>query len=55
LYRGDFEHWLGEVIHDEELVRRVHKVVDRKLEGEALRRALLEVVIARYNELDAYA
>jgi len=55
LYRGDFEHWLREVIHDEELVRRIHKAVDRKLEGEALRRALLEVVIARYNELDAYA
>lgn len=55
LYRGDFEHWLREVIHDEELARRVHKVSDRKLKGEALRRALLEVVIARYNELDAYA
>lgn len=53
--RGDFEHWLREALHDEELSRQVHKIGDRGLEGEALRQALLGVVIARYNELRAFA
>lgn len=55
LWRGDFENWLRGVLHDEELARRVRKVADRQLEGEALRQALLEVVIARYDELETYA
>lgn len=53
--RGDFEHWLREALHDEELSRQVHKIGDRELEGEALRQALLGAVIARYNELAAFA
>jgi len=53
LKRGDFEHWLLKVLHDEELARRVHKINNRDLEGEALRRALLSVVIDRYEELEA--
>jgi hypothetical protein len=53
--RGDFEHWLREALHDEELSRQVHKIGDRKLEGEALRQALLGAVIARYNELATFA
>ena len=55
LEQGDFEHWLHEALHDEELARRVHKVRDRNLMGEALRQALLEVVIDRYEELEALA
>jgi hypothetical protein len=55
LQRGDFEHWLREVLHDEELARLVHKISDRQLEGETIRQALLEAVIARYDELETYA
>lgn len=51
--KGDFERWLEQVLHDEELARRVHKIAHRQLEGEALRQALLEVVIDRYEELDS--
>lgn len=53
LRRGDFEHWLLKVLHDEELARRLHKISNRDLEGEALRRALLSAVIDRYEELEA--
>jgi hypothetical protein len=53
--KGDFEAWLRDVLHDEELARRVRKVSDRGLEDESLRQALLDVVLARYNELEAYA
>ena len=52
LERGDFEHWLQDVIHDDELARRVGKVAHRHLQGDALRRALREVVVARFDELD---
>lgn len=53
--RGDFEQWLHNVLHDEELARRIHKAADHHLEGEALRRALLEIVIERYEELELLA
>jgi len=52
LTRGDFERWLMAVLHDDELAQRVHKLSDRFLAGEALRQALLEVVVQRYDELD---
>ncbi len=52
LTRGDFERWLTAVLHDDELARRLHKLNSRGLTGEALRAALLEVVIQRYDELD---
>ncbi len=52
LARGDFERWLTAVLHDDELARRLHKLSSRRLTGEALRNALLEVVIQRYDELD---
>lgn len=52
LTRGDFERWLTTVLHDDELARRLHKLNSRKLTGEALRAALLEVVVQRYDELD---
>jgi hydroxymethylpyrimidine pyrophosphatase-like HAD family hydrolase/CheY-like chemotaxis protein len=53
LERGDFARWLGDVLHDEELAHRVASAGARQLEGEALRKALVEVVGERYDELDA--
>jgi Family of unknown function (DUF5752) len=55
LDRGDFQVWLQEVLHDEELARRIHKVASHHLEGEELRQALLDVVIERYEELEMLA
>lgn len=53
LTRGDFERWLTAVLRDDELARRLHKLNSRALTGEALRKALLEAVIQRYDELDS--
>ncbi len=50
--RSDFESWLSDVLGDGELARQVHKLDHRELNGEALRQALLEVVINRYDELE---
>jgi len=50
--RGDFEHWIHDVLGDGELARQVHKLGGRQLEGENLREALLELVIHRYSELE---
>jgi hypothetical protein len=51
--RNDFEHWLGSALQDAELARRVRKLAGHHLEGEVLRRALLNIVIDRYEELEA--
>lgn len=53
LERGDFERWLREVLHDEQLANRIHALEQGNLEGEGLRQALLEVVVSRYEELEA--
>lgn len=53
LQREDFARWLQDVLHDGELARRVRKVGNHDLQGEALRQALLEVVANRYEELDS--
>ena len=55
LQRGDLERWLRDVLHDEELSRRVGKVSRRNLQGESLRQALLDVAISRFEELDNLA
>jgi len=55
LGRNDFENWLVDVLHDQELARRIRKVAGRQLVDESLRQALLEVVIDRYEELDTLA
>ena len=55
LRRGDFERWFRDMLHDDELARRVHKIGSRDLKREVLRQALLEVVIDRYEELDNLA
>ncbi|MCB0154558.1 MAG: HAD hydrolase family protein [Anaerolineae bacterium] len=52
LQREDFEQWLKKVLHDDELARRISKIRRRNLFGPALRQALLQVVIDRYEELD---
>jgi hydroxymethylpyrimidine pyrophosphatase-like HAD family hydrolase/CheY-like chemotaxis protein len=55
LTRGDFERWLMAVLHDDELARQMHKLSKRSLAGEPLRRALLEAVVQRYDQLDTLA
>jgi hypothetical protein len=55
LERGDFAGWLREVLHDDELARRLGKLTNRGLSGEHLRQALLEIVIDRYEELESQA
>ncbi len=55
LSRGDFERWISNVLHDDELARRVRKIDSRDLQGEILREALLKVVAERYTELDSLA
>lgn len=51
--RGDFQNWLKDVLHDEELAQRVDKLAGRQLESEKLRQALQDIVYERYEELDA--
>jgi hypothetical protein len=50
--RGDFAAWCSGALHDEELARRVSKIAGRQLVGDALRQALLETVVERYEELE---
>lgn len=52
LARGDFAAWIQGALHDEELARRVGKLAGRQLSGDALRQALLETVVERYEELE---
>jgi hypothetical protein len=52
LKRGDFQKWLLEVLHDEELARRVQKLDTRGLLSETLQQMLVEVVHNRYEELE---
>lgn len=51
--RGDLERWLSQALHDKELGLQINKLARRRLDGEVLRQALLEVVIERYDELDS--
>lgn len=53
LERGDFERWLADVLHDEELARRLRKIRHRQPEREHLRNTLLETVADRYEELES--
>ncbi|GAB4446674.1 MAG: HAD-IIB family hydrolase [Chloroflexi bacterium OHK40] len=53
LERGDFERWVRQVLHDDELAARLNKLARRHLAGEALRSALVSVVGDRYAELDS--
>jgi hydroxymethylpyrimidine pyrophosphatase-like HAD family hydrolase len=51
LYRGDFERWLREVLHDEDLARQLRRLAHRELHGEELRDELSAVVDDRYEML----
>lgn len=53
LERGDFERWLRDVLHDEELARRLRKIRHRRPEREHLRAMLVEAVADRYEELES--
>lgn len=53
LRRGDFERWLREVLHDEELARRIRKIKNRNLEPDRLRVVLARIVSDRYEELES--
>lgn len=55
LKRGDFQSWVENVLHDEELSRRIHKISQQVFTGEALRQTLLEVIVDRYEELESLA
>ena len=55
LEQGHFEAWLRDVLHDDELARRVHKLRNYDLDGKALRQVLLEVIVDRYEELETLA
>ena len=50
--RGDFVAWCSGALHDEELARRVSMIAGRQLSGDALRQALLETMVERYEELE---
>lgn len=49
VYRGDFENWLRDVLHDEVLAAEVEKIRAYDLEGEELRKALLKAIDDRYG------
>ena len=53
LGRRDFERWLRDVLHDEELALCVGEIGSSDHGGEALRQALVHAVISRYEELEA--
>lgn len=52
LSRGDFEAWFREVLHDEELAKRIRKIANRKTPSKWLRAVITEAVTSRYQELE---
>ncbi len=53
LERGDFERWMREVIHDEELARQLRKIRHRVPEQAQVREMLVAAVSNRYKELES--
>jgi hypothetical protein len=51
--RGDFVAWVEGTLSDQVLADHLRKLAQRSLEGEALRKALLQRVKAHYQELHA--
>jgi hypothetical protein len=49
--RGDFEPWAEYSLQDKVLSHGLAKVRERKLKGDALRKALVDVALKRYVEL----
>lgn len=50
--RGDFEHWVRDVLRDDELARRLRKIAHRTSYDPQLRQALVLNVSSRYEELE---
>jgi len=48
--RRDFEEWVGRILGDKELAKRIIHI-DNRLQGEELRKALREVIQKRLGEL----
>jgi hypothetical protein len=53
LERKDFERWLSQVIHDDELARQIRKLASRHLEDAPLQEALRTIVANRFDELES--
>ncbi|MEZ4701826.1 MAG: DUF5752 family protein [Rhodothermales bacterium] len=53
LHRGDFDRWTKDVLHDEELARRLRKLARRPESQKTLREALVATVADRYEELES--
>lgn len=53
LKNKDFERWLKEVMHDQELARQIRKLANRQLTGEELRESLYATVTNRFEELES--
>jgi hydroxymethylpyrimidine pyrophosphatase-like HAD family hydrolase len=53
--RGDFGHWIRDVLHDETLARWVDRLHTADLSGEALRQALLDTLNQRLRVLERLA
>ena len=53
LKNKDFERWLKEVMHDQELARQIRKLANRRLTGEELRESLYATVTNRFEELES--
>jgi alpha-amylase len=49
--RGDFESWAEHSLRDKELARALSKAREKKLAGETLRKALVDVAVERFKEL----
>jgi hydroxymethylpyrimidine pyrophosphatase-like HAD family hydrolase len=50
--RGDFGHWIRDVLHDETLARWVERLHTANLSGEAMRQALLDTLNQRLRVLE---
>jgi len=51
LKRGDFEKWVSDSLNDKELAKKIGKIRNQKLWGQALRNRLYHTVSSRYKEL----
>lgn len=53
LQRNDFERWMTDVIHDDELARQIHKLASRPVNEKELKEALFATVASRFDELES--
>lgn len=51
LKRGDFEKWVSDILNDEVLAKKIEKIKNQKLWGQALRNRLYHTVSERHKEL----